>query len=418
MPTNPFSTLRALFLHPRFPIVIIISAIGIRLIWALLIQPTPVSDPAIYASRAMSIAAGEGYVLADGSPTAYWPVGYSAFLGLFIYLLGNFETALVISNCLLYSLLIISFFTLAKSTLTNTIAARLSLCLLAFYPDNIAYSSLATSELLASLLIISYLALIVNRKTIYHVVLSGIIIGYAALTKSQSILIPSIVCIFLLWSATEKQSRLNTLKDYGITMLVAMLVIAPWTVRNYSHFGEFIPISTNGGINLYIGNNPLAKGNYSFREQDKDLFKDLDEIQTNTKAKQLATDYIKNNPVTTVLRIPQKLYYLFRTDADGLSWNQEGLDDALFSSSTWRNLKIGATLYYYAILFLGMIAAILYLIRFIQRKAPPAAIYSLLIFYYIAIYGIFFGAPRFHDIFMPFLILTGSEILGRFWSKP
>jgi hypothetical protein len=43
-------------------------------------------------------------------------------------------------------------------------------------------------------------------------------------------------------------------------MFIALLV--PWWIRNQRAFGGFVPIANNGGVNLYIGNNPLATGGY------------------------------------------------------------------------------------------------------------------------------------------------------------
>ena len=38
--------------------------------------------------------------------------------------------------------------------------------------------------------------------------------------------------------------------------------IAPWSIRNNAVFGEFVLLSTNGGPNLWMGNNPDSTGFY------------------------------------------------------------------------------------------------------------------------------------------------------------
>jgi hypothetical protein len=40
------------------------------------------------------------------------------------------------------------------------------------------------------------------------------------------------------------------------------LVLLPWTLRNHRCFDRWIVTTTNGGINLYIGNNPSSTGGY------------------------------------------------------------------------------------------------------------------------------------------------------------
>jgi hypothetical protein len=47
----------------------------------------------------------------------------------------------------------------------------------------------------------------------------------------------------------------------SVAMLGAFLVcLAPWAVRNWAIHHQFVLISTNGGFNFWIGNNPLATG--------------------------------------------------------------------------------------------------------------------------------------------------------------
>ena len=43
----------------------------------------------------------------------------------------------------------------------------------------------------------------------------------------------------------------------GLVAYAACLaVITPWTMRNWAVLGQPVLISTNGGFNLYMGNNP------------------------------------------------------------------------------------------------------------------------------------------------------------------
>lgn len=42
----------------------------------------------------------------------------------------------------------------------------------------------------------------------------------------------------------------------------ATVVMLPWWVRNWIVFGAFVPLTTAGGIGLWIGNNPDATGNW------------------------------------------------------------------------------------------------------------------------------------------------------------
>jgi hypothetical protein len=50
--------------------------------------------------------------------------------------------------------------------------------------------------------------------------------------------------------------------------LAAGLVVAPWTVRNYYALGGFVPLRSNFGLELAIGNNPRANGKGFFTTWD------------------------------------------------------------------------------------------------------------------------------------------------------
>ena len=42
-----------------------------------------------------------------------------------------------------------------------------------------------------------------------------------------------------------------------------LLALVPVTARNVAVAGEWSPVSSHGGLNFYIGNNPQADGTYS-----------------------------------------------------------------------------------------------------------------------------------------------------------
>jgi hypothetical protein len=42
--------------------------------------------------------------------------------------------------------------------------------------------------------------------------------------------------------------------------VVALLVVAPWTIRNHRVYGRWIVVASEGGVTFWTGNHPLAKG--------------------------------------------------------------------------------------------------------------------------------------------------------------
>ncbi|MEN6627434.1 MAG: tetratricopeptide repeat protein [Candidatus Sumerlaeia bacterium] len=83
--------------------------------------------------------------------------------------------------------------------------------------------------------------------------LAGLLAGLLALVRSN--FLPLIV-LLMIGAALARRRRLWA--HAALVGVGAAAAIAPVTARNWFAGGEFVPISANGGINLYIGNNPRA----------------------------------------------------------------------------------------------------------------------------------------------------------------
>lgn len=99
-----------------------------------------------------------------------------------------------------------------------------------------------------------------RRRTFAVALAAGVLSGMAALVRPNFLAILAATPIWIVavqWG--EKNRRVTLLAVVGL-VVGAVLAIAPATIRNYVVSARFVPISTNSGINLYIGNNPRADG--------------------------------------------------------------------------------------------------------------------------------------------------------------
>ncbi|MEE9442415.1 MAG: glycosyltransferase family 39 protein [candidate division Zixibacteria bacterium] len=90
--------------------------------------------------------------------------------------------------------------------------------------------------------------------------LTGLFFGLAVITRPTILVfLPVIIYGYFNRARREKTKQLN-LKPAFVFIIVGLITIAPVTVINYITSSQLIPISYQGGINFYIGNNPEADG--------------------------------------------------------------------------------------------------------------------------------------------------------------
>ncbi len=122
---------------------------------------------------------------------------------------------------------------------------------------------------------------------IARILAAGITLGLSVVAKPAAILLLPFAALHLHFGGRGRSGERNlngsgtgkeripfvsgrAKKDGGLfvkraAVLAAgvILVVIPQTVRNYRITGDFIPLTTGGGINFYIGNNPKANGFYA-----------------------------------------------------------------------------------------------------------------------------------------------------------
>lgn len=114
------------------------------------------------------------------------------------------------------------------------------------------------NPILAITLLLVSLVLVIERwKVWWGCALAGLALGAAGITAAGLLVVAPLASIWLLIA----RRRLGAL-------LFAIAVVAPvfWTASaNHRVSGEWIPISYNGGINFWIGNNPEAERTVAIR---------------------------------------------------------------------------------------------------------------------------------------------------------
>jgi hypothetical protein len=100
--------------------------------------------------------------------------------------------------------------------------------------------------------------------------------------------------------------------------LSTLLVVAPWTYRNYRVFNAFVPVSTNSGLNLFLGNSPGTTPGSGINVDRSHLEEDpalLPELEQDRRYRELAVDWIRQNPGKALrLYLGKALHYFHFTN--------------------------------------------------------------------------------------------------------
>jgi hypothetical protein len=111
------------------------------------------------------------------------------------------------------------------------------------------------------LLIVFDLTLSTRKQTIWVSLAAGILTGIAALVRTE----------YLILAGAINLGALITHRQWKMTLVAAfatLLVIAPWTARNYVVFGRLIPVANSEGYNFFKGFNPYANGSGNWVDEN------------------------------------------------------------------------------------------------------------------------------------------------------
>ena len=288
------------------PGVMVLSVL-VRLPWVLIVHPVPVSDTRFYYLSARSIAEGHGYQIL-GHPTAFFPIGWPAFLGGLFYFTGPSMLAIEVLNLVLWALITALVYALGRrlgGRATGVVAGAL----VAVSPTMTVFVMRAYSEaLFIPLLLVMCLLLTSRRETpsLRGAALAGVCLGAAVLVRSTAELLILLLPLWLLLRRPRRESWRAALV-LGIT---SCLVLAPWIVRNelVMHTSS---LSTNGGITLWLGANPRATGGWiPYGKHNWAIGSAAAEVRQNTTLTKEAFFYDFHHPGRWLGLMPAKFTHL------------------------------------------------------------------------------------------------------------
>lgn len=318
----------------------VVTTLGflVRLGWVLRVHNRPVSDFASYQAVAVGLFHGRHTTL-----YGYQGVGYPTFLSLIYRAAGSTDIICAkLANVVLATLTLVAIWFILKQFFHRGGPLRWSYLAITFFPHYIAYTGTLGTEVLFTGLFTAIVLLQVSRfdnRLRYPLV--GILIGLAALTRSNFIAYPLLLLI-IEWLHGRK---LKNALVFGLISAIFMgAALSPWIYYNYRRYDRFILTSYNAGMVLFINNNSENRtGSYmnpnriimptEFKKQMKRLESNLPE--RDQMMKKAAAGWIVKHPgqfcKLGFLRVGNTFYKAW--DMDG-AWTMNDID--ISRQSLWR----------------------------------------------------------------------------------
>ena len=218
----------------------------------LAIFPAPALDDSamIYLKAAHLLMDGKGFN--DTSFPVNNPPLYPVFIAICLSLFGDDRVPIIVVQAVLDSFtMVVVYF--AMKEIFDIETALLSAGILSLYPFSVYLTMSIASEpfftFLLSGFVLSSVYAVRSTKVRYYCV-SGVLLGLATLMRATTQFVPLMFPVMLI--LLGKRVR-GSIFYYAALCLTFVLVILPWSVRNYVVLDDFIPVGTTGGLVLLQG---------------------------------------------------------------------------------------------------------------------------------------------------------------------
>lgn len=243
--------------------ILLVSGFLFTFGYALHFKIVPQVDARTYDSIATNIASGAGYLVdASKSPATDAAIGsvgpiYELFLAFFFWVFGHNLPVVWFVQSLLHIATAFIIFLIARRLFSEDgdKIGLISSGIYIFCIDLIQMPAMIMSETLHLFLLslTTYAFVRFYESPSYrNTVFFGIVCSLAAMTRPTALLVIAAVVLCAMLRHQYKQAAL--------IIVCTVVLFAPWAIRNYYTYNEFIFTTAAGGYDIWLGNNLGANG--------------------------------------------------------------------------------------------------------------------------------------------------------------
>lgn len=387
---------------------IVVAGLLLRALAILAFPHAPESDELAYRAMVLNFLDGRGVVDHMGNLAVY-NVGYPLFVLLPGFLVSPDGLGVVRAlNALLGGVGILLCHSIARLLGAGYQGRLLAAAFSAVYLPAAIYSVYLVKEnLMVPLMLASihYSLHLMKAPSPRYALGAGTCFGMLALTGNAALSLAIIVPFALYFARFDTAAKFRLLLLF---LIPAVAIPAPWVIRNTLELGAPV-LNTNGGFNLYLGNNPAATGVFiSIADTPQgpqwQSMRQAGELQASETLGRKAMAWIVDNPQTFAFLAIKKLGYFWMPPI------HRGVGEASLSELILRAL--------WAVQFVLLVVAALATLSFNDlRSAREVQMIWLAIAAYSAVHMLFYVIFRYREPVMPLLCILSALALDRWLSR-
>jgi len=325
-------------------------------------------------------------------PTANDTPGFPLFLVGLRLLFGPSLLAIYIAQIMLSTATVLMAFYIARQYFSDQ-AGLWAAALTAIYPMGFIFVATPLTETLYTFLVAAFMAVFARiSRGMNWALAAGVVGGMATLTRPIVGGFIGLACLIL---ALRPKTRAAGLVVLG----VFTLVMAPWIIRNAITFGEFIPLSTTTGYQIFGGHVAGATGGGEGHMRVGVDFTPwpvqppgVSDNEWSKRLTAMGLEVYKDDPLLFFERLPNKIWNMWRP-----TWGNASLKN-------W--IAIGGV---YIIIWVLALACLL------SKKSRAPMLWGFVL-YHIVVHALIFGIVRYRIPMEPVLCALAGQGVIVLWG--
>ncbi|GCE05577.1 glycosyltransferase family 39 protein [Dictyobacter aurantiacus] len=246
--------------------IVFVLALLVRVVYnfTVALHYVPTRDSQQYRDIGLHLVQAHCFCLHGNIPTVYRAPLWPLLIGLLSLVSGSNNLSARLLLCVLDAATCLIIYLWVRDFLHTRRLAMLAGIVAALYPGLYIYTGWLYSETLYTFLLttLGYVLYRLQRdRGVGLIILAGVLLALLALARPNGLLVGGLIVVWALILGRQRVFSWRFAWRVAVIIpLIALLLIGPWTLRNYLVSQRFVPVATGDGtVLLGSYNNQVAR---------------------------------------------------------------------------------------------------------------------------------------------------------------